>query len=313
MKAVPQDAEGKEGEVCRFGDLGWGVESLAFSPDGALLAAGKLDRAVMVFDIDRKARSAFYDKLEGLGQVTCVTFAPDGAKLLSGGWSGRIQIWDVGTGGTLAEGKRFVGHSGAIRTIALSGDGKLVLSGGDEKKARAWELGSGRELFAIDGFNGAIKATFITKSGKQGLASDGETLALIDMKEGKAIQKMKLKSYAAQAVAISPDGTRVVVQDLYTLLMWDVRNGQQYPPFQDHEIQWSARFLPNGKYLLSGGRGKVNLWEVETQRKVYEFDTATAMYVKALAASPDGRHFAAIPNAAGQAIQVFRLPADLSR
>lgn len=111
MKAVPQDAEGKEGEVCRFGDLGWGVESLAFSPDGALLAAGKLDRAVMVFDIDRKARSAFYDKLEGLGQVTCVTFAPDGAKLLSGGWSGRIQIWDVGTGGTLAEGKRFVGHS----------------------------------------------------------------------------------------------------------------------------------------------------------------------------------------------------------
>jgi WD40 repeat protein len=137
---IPGVEENKVGEVCRFGDLGWGVESLAFSPDGALLAVGKMDRALMVYDIARKTRTAFCEKLEQLGQVTCVAFSPDGSKLLAGGYGGRIQIWEVGAGGSLTEGSRFVGHANAIRAVTISSDSKLVLSGGNEKKARCWEL-----------------------------------------------------------------------------------------------------------------------------------------------------------------------------
>ena len=92
--------------------------------------------------------------------------------------------------------------------------------------------------------------------------------------------------------------------------MWDIRSGHQQPTLQDNEIQWSARFLPNSKYILSGGRGKVNLWEVATQRKIYEFDAAGSGYVKTIACAPDNRHFAAIPSSAGQDLQVFRLPAE---
>ncbi|MCY2987329.1 MAG: protein kinase, partial [Planctomycetota bacterium] len=76
---IPGVEENKVGEVCRFGDLGWGVESLAFSPDGALLAVGKMDRALLVYDIARKTRTACCEKLESLGQVTCVAFSPDGS------------------------------------------------------------------------------------------------------------------------------------------------------------------------------------------------------------------------------------------
>lgn len=143
-----------------------------------------------------------------------------------------------------------------------------------------------------------------------GLASDGETLALIDIQKGQTIQAMKLKGYTTQAVAVAPDGSRVVVQDMYALLPWEIRSGQQQPPLQDTEIQWSARFLPNSQYLLSGGRGKVNLWDVAAQRKIYEFDTAGTGYLKTIACAPDNRHFAAIPASAGQAIQVFRLPVE---
>ena len=126
------------------------------------------------------------------------------------------------------------------------------------------------------------------------------------------IQTMRLASHSAQAVAIAPDGSRVVVGDSYALRIWNIRTGKEYPPLQDQEIQWTARFLPNSKYVLSGGRAKVNLWEVAKQRKVYEFDTAGSYYVQTLAPSPDGRHFAAIPGSAGQDLQVFRLPADVA-
>ena len=160
------------------------------------------------------------------------------------------------------------------------------------------------------GFTRAVKATFITRGVKQGLACDGDLIALIDMKEGKAIQTMKLGKRSAQTVAIAPDGSLVVAHDTYALQAWEIRSGKGVPLFQDREIQWSSAFLPNSKYLLSGGLGKVNLWDAATQRKIYEFDTAGSSYVKSIACSPDNRHFAAIPGSAGQSLQVFRLPAE---
>jgi WD40 repeat protein len=310
---IKVDNESHVGEIRRFPDLGWGVKSLEFSPNGGLLAVGKMDRALMVFDLNTSTRVSFHEKLEGLGQVTCLAFTPDGRKLLTGGYSGRIQIWDVAADGQLAEAGRFVGHSKEILTITVSNDGKMVLSGGAENLARCWNLESAREEFAIDGFRGRVKATYFSLRGKQGLACDGETLALIDVPAGKVIQTMKLHAYSAHAVSIAPDGSRVIVSTGSEIRMWEIRTGREFPPLADPEIQWTARFSPDSKYLISGERAKINLWEVETSRKIYEFDTAGTSYVQSLAYSPDRRHISGIPDSAGQTLQVFRLPADLAR
>lgn len=311
LKPAPAAAiDTQAGEVCRLGEMGWGVTSLAFSPDGRLLAVGKTDRAVMVFDVEKQQRVAFVEKLEGLGQVTAACFSPDGRYLLTGGYTGRIQLWEVAADGGLSEAHRFVGHSDAVQTITVSKDGSRVLSGGKEKKVRCWTLADGKEQFIIDGFAGAVKATFITRGGKQGLACDGQDIVLIDMAEGKAIQKMKLGQRTTQTVAIAPDGSQVVAQEIYALAAWQIQSGAGQPLLQDREIQWSAVFLPNSKYLLSGGRGKVNLWDMAGHRKIYEFDLAGTYYVQTVAVAPDNRLFAAIPASSGQQLQVFRLPAE---
>jgi len=306
--AAAEETE-KAGEVHRFEDLRWGVKSLAFSPDGRLLAAGKPDREILVFDLDKKQRVASAADLEGLGQVTALSFSPDGRMLLSGGYTGRIQVWEIGPGGGLAEAHRLVGHSGAVQTITVSRDGSRVLSGGDDKTLRGWTLNDGRQQFAVDGFAGAVKATFISRGGKQGLGCDGDVIVLVDMQEGKAIQTMKLGKRSAQAVAIAPDGSLVAAQDTYAIQAWEIRSGGGRPLFQDREIQWSAAFLPNAKFLLSGGRGKVNVWDATAHRKIYEFDMAETGYVQTLACSPDNCHFAAI---ASRDLQVFRLPAEVA-
>jgi WD40 repeat protein len=313
VSPIHVEDESKVGEIRRFGDLRWGVKSLAFSPDGRFLAAGKMDEALLLFDVDKSQKVAFLDHLEGLGQVTCVAFAPDGKKLLAGGYSGRIQVWDVGPDGALSEANRFVGHSGQIKTITVSKDGTRVLSGGRDKVARCWTLADASEQFAVDGFSRDLGATFITRGGKQGLACDGQTLALIDMREGKAIQTMKLDMSVGRSIAIAPDGSRVIAGDLRTLQGWQITSGQGCPVLEDHDLQWFATFLPNSKYLLSGGSGKVNLWDVAAGRKIYEFDVAGGGYIQTIAASPDNRHFAAIPSSAGQDIQVFRMPAQIAQ
>jgi WD40 repeat protein len=287
---------------------------LAFSPDGGLLAIGKMDRAMILFDVDKAARASALEKLDGLGEVSCLAFAPDGKKLLSGGATGRIQVWDVGPKGALTEAGRFVGHSNSVRTITVGSDGRTVISGGDEKKLRCWDLEGARERFAIDGFGRPVRASWLARSLKQALASDGDVLVLIDVQQGRTLQSMKLAGGIAHAVAISPDGSRVAVSDRYAVRVWETRTGREQPPLQDKEIQWTARFLPNGKCLLSGASGKVNLWNVQSHQKVYEFDTAQShLYVQTIACSPDNRHFAAIPAAAGQSLQVFRLPAEVEK
>ena len=94
--------------------------------------------------------------------------------------------------------------------------------------------------------------------------------------------------------------------------VWEIQTGKELATLQDNETQWSLAFLPNSRYVLSGGRGKTSLWEIATQRKIYEFDTAGGSYVKTIACSPDKRHFSAIPGSAGQTLQVFRLPARVA-
>ena len=311
MAVIPTPDDARVGEVRRFPNLGWGVQSLAFSPDGALLVAGKMDEAILVFNVVKGGPVGAYGHLEDLGQVESLAFTPDGKTLLCGGSKGRILDCDVGPKGTLRTANRFAGHSGGVRSIAIGSDGRTVLSGGGEKQVRCWDLTNCREQFAVGGFRGPVKATFLTRSLKQALASDGGVLVLIDVQHGKALQSMALAHSTAQAVAISPDGARVAVCDGSKVRLWETRSGRELPPLSTEEMQWAVQFLPTGRHLLSGERGKVALWEVETQRRVGEFSSAEALYVHCLACSPDGRHFASIPSAAGQALQVFRMPPEV--
>ena len=76
------------------------------------------------------------------------------------------------------------------------------------------------------------------------------------------------------------------------------------------EMPWSAAFTLDGKHLLFGGNGKVNLWEVATGRKLYEFDTDAHAFVRSLAISPDGKDFSVISSNPGNDVVVYRLPPE---
>lgn len=308
---IEVEDESMVGEVRSLGDSSGGVGSLAFSPDGRFLAVGKMNSTLVVFDVNTSTRVAFCEKLKGLGQV-CVAFSPDGKTLLSGGHTGPIQVWNVAPGGELTKASHFNGHDRAVEAITIAPDCTMVLSGGSDRKARCWNLETGKETFVVDGFRGAVKATFITSDGKQALACDGEILALIDIEQAGAIQTMKLASRSSQAVAIAPDGSRVLVGDAFSLRMWEIRTGREFPPCLGEEMPQVAVFTPNSRYVVSGVKGKTDVWEVETNNKVCEFNSSGTYIVQSVACSPDGRHFAAMAGSSGRDLQVFRLPAEFA-
>lgn len=70
-----------------------GVECVAFSPDGTLLASGSADTSVRLW---RVADGEPLHTLEGhTASVLCLAFSPDGALLASGSADTTVQLWRV--------------------------------------------------------------------------------------------------------------------------------------------------------------------------------------------------------------------------
>jgi len=74
------------------GHTSW-VWSVAFSPDGKLLASGSWDETIKLWEVatGREVRT-----LEGhTGWINSVAFSPDGKLLASGSNDGTIKLWDI--------------------------------------------------------------------------------------------------------------------------------------------------------------------------------------------------------------------------
>ena len=73
------------------------INSVAFSPDGKLLASGSNDRVVKIWDVQRKQNITTLKHIpSGLGpsQVISVAFSPNGEMLASAGYQS-VKFWDV--------------------------------------------------------------------------------------------------------------------------------------------------------------------------------------------------------------------------
>ncbi len=72
--------------------LGGAVTSLAFSPDGTLLALGLDDYTVRLLDVS----GGEVTRLEGhTGPVQAVAFSGDGTLLYSAGEDGTVRVWGI--------------------------------------------------------------------------------------------------------------------------------------------------------------------------------------------------------------------------
>jgi hypothetical protein len=316
LASVPAEVPLLENEldiqvVHRFPEIGWGIQSLAFSADSRWLAAGKMDRTVMIFDMETGSRIAVATDLRELGQIECIAFAPDGKHLFAGGSSGVTQFWPVDPGGQLGTAAALYRHARAARVLAPSTASPFVLSGGADGTL-TWQT-YGREttnVRTLKGFDRSVLAVRLPTDGFEALATDGRTLLRFDLRSATELQSPPLARSGTQAAAFSDDGAQLAISTGSDLRVWDTGSCREIQTLarEAAEIQWSVRFHPNGRWLISGGRGKAHVWDLETTRSLATIDLGGVLYIQVLAISPDGRLLAAIPSAAGQSLTVVRLP-----
>ncbi|EMI19047.1 WD repeat-containing protein [Rhodopirellula maiorica SM1] len=305
MATIEVDDPSASGSIRQFRSDRWGYKGLAFSNDGAYLATLGSNN-VTVMDINASTKTEY--EIDS-GNRSSVTFSPDGKRLLAGSFDGNVLVWQFGNEGELKPEKQFSIHQGEIKSIVVSPDNQHVLTTHSPNVACLWELDSGKVLARFNdfAFNSGAAVRF-SRYGGHVMMTDGRVAAVIDIASRKIIQRMSLSRGSGQFAVISPDASLISVGRIYDIHFFQTLTGMQSATSKGDETLWSAAFSPNGNRLISGGRENVKLWDAESGAMLQEFAMADSGYVKYVAFSPDGLHFAAIGAPLGKLVEVFRLP-----
>jgi WD40 repeat protein len=210
------------------------VDTLAFSPDGQILASVNFDLTISLWDLNTgKVRST----LKGHGwQVYSIAFSADGQILVSGGFDGAVKIWNWRTEELLHTLNRpspsdwfrslvswFDYSVGWIYSVAISPDGQTVASGGYEQPVTLWDTGTGRRLRILTEHSGRVYSVAFSPNGKI-LASGGEdsTVRIWNYRTGELLHTLKHLG-PVRCVTFSPDGqTLVSGSEDRTVKVWRV-------------------------------------------------------------------------------------------
>ena len=114
-----------------------GVYSVAFSPDGRILASGSRDKTVRLWDMT--TRQQLRTLAGHTSVVWSVAFSPDGRTLASGSADKTIRLWNAATGEQCAI---LTGHTAPVKSVAFSPDGITLASGSEDSTVRLWDLTS---------------------------------------------------------------------------------------------------------------------------------------------------------------------------
>jgi WD40 repeat protein/transcriptional regulator with XRE-family HTH domain len=244
-----------------FAESFGGVVSVAFSPNGELLAMGDTNGEIRLYQV-----SDLKQLLSCKGHtnwVTSLAFSPNGSTLASASCDYIVKLWDLGTGQCL---QSLDGHDDEVWSVAFSSDGNTLASGSVDHTIRLWDVSTGECKRILEGHTNWILSVAFTPNGQiLASGSDDNTLRLWDVSTGECKRILEGHSDGIRSISFSPDGRMLASgSDDYTVKLWDVFDGKCLKTFQGHSGGvWSVTFSSQGDMLGSGSYDQsVKLWNV---------------------------------------------------
>jgi WD40 repeat protein len=323
-----------EGAIARLGTVRLRhtelVLSLAYSPDGKLIASGGRDNVICLWDANtgREVRRltapdhwfdqiAFspdgmllaavnhYDEIIQLWSISdgkqvfklkgiCAAFTPDGKSLATGGKDKLIRFWDPSKG---KEVRRLAGHEKEVRSLAFSPDGAMLASGSGDETVRIWNVATGKSIQKIGPFQNEVRSIAFALAGKRlGLTANGR-FHLYDTAMDEQVRKIGTAKEEVRDVLSSPNGTEFATTGRCRVQFWDAATGKMLRSISSkswdfYESVDSLAISPDGRQLACAVfESTICRFDLTTSEELL-FPQAHQKPIHDIAVAPDGKTIA---------------------
>jgi len=266
-------------------NVGDGLQSLVFSPDGQRFSAVVDQNTIVTWDLTSgrivdKLLAVPYEDVRGRTYgIGAVSYSPDGTKMATS--QGPVAwIWNVNSGlyihkleGQLireAPAEIGWGHSNTISDLSFSPDGRVLITSGLDSTVRMWDVESGEHLrcyeegvpLMFDSSTG-LRSLEISSDGSAIMSNDHSTVYVWDMVTGELIQAIdqqddRISSWGLYSASFSSEGDKILTTgNDATARVWDLDDGRLIALLR-HPV-YSAQYSPDGRRILTVlGEGDTN-------------------------------------------------------
>ena len=247
------------------------VHSLAFSPDGNLLASGGY-RVVKLWQRLRNVQSL---KIASPNAVPAVIVSPDRKSIAFGSTDNTISISNLADG---TVGKTLSGHTGHVTGLQFSSDGSKLFSSSLDKSIRVWNVADGKQLGQFT-TPSPVNDLALNKDETQVVSAGADNLLRVWKvpAEGEAATKptLEIKGHTKAVTSVElilPAGTQVVSgSEDGTVRIWTLSDAKQVRSMNHGGPVTDVASRPDGQRVASAGTNNVaKLWQVSDGKQLAE-------------------------------------------